>query len=250
MLENDDDRLPAERTFCVPVSTGIFRHWRRIGEAIWLFLFYIDRTTREFTGADGIRVGAVYGGKPCLDSHVASAFGCSKWTIRNWRSRLAKFAYIRQRRTPAGYTIEVMKSKKWRERDLDSELNKGTVQSCIPFQVGLEHPYKSELKEPATPKKTEQGQNKDKKVRTARNQADAPLAFSGQILSVTKRQHRSFRDAFPSMDLDAEYRKADCWLLSHPERRIRRLGRFLYNWLQRSAPWYSKARQQREAEWM
>jgi hypothetical protein len=39
------------------------------------------------------------------------------------------------------------------------------------------------------------------------------------------------RDAFPWVDLAQEYRKMDVWLEDNPDRRPKRMGRFMYNWL-------------------
>ena len=66
--------------------------------------------------------------------------------------------------------------------------------------------------------------------------AAAPPAFSGQILKVTAKQHEAFKQAFPQVDLETEYRKADSWLLNHPERHIKRFGAFTQNWLNRAVP--------------
>ncbi len=101
------------REFRIPVSTGIFSHRRRLREAHWLFLYYIDRTTGEFTNAGGRRLGQVLYGRPCLDSDAASAFGCCTRTIARWRNLLAKLGYTAQKWTGRGWMISVNKSKKW-----------------------------------------------------------------------------------------------------------------------------------------
>lgn len=102
------------RNFRVPVWTGIFEHYGRIKDAIWLYLWYVDRTTREVTTDDGRRVGIVLGGMPIRDSDPARSLGCSDVTTRGWRRRLAREGYILQTRAPVGYVIRVQKSKKWR----------------------------------------------------------------------------------------------------------------------------------------
>ncbi|MGH9866067.1 MAG: hypothetical protein ACRD4H_11695, partial [Candidatus Acidiferrales bacterium] len=63
-LENSATR----KTFRIPVSTGIFEHYPRIGEAIWLLLFYVDRTTEEISASDGRLIGRVLGGCPMRDA--------------------------------------------------------------------------------------------------------------------------------------------------------------------------------------
>jgi len=249
VADNDTTEHGADRTFRVPVSTGLFRHWRQLGEAALLLIFYIDRTTRESIGPDGARMGAVYGGKPCPDAHVASAFGCAARTVRRWRNRLAKFGYILQRRTPVGQVISVMRSKKWPGKPTDQERTDVSAQNGQPCPIRADNPVLSERTDVSDPIKTEQGQDKDKKARTATKPADALLAFSGEILKVTIRQDRAFSEGFPHVGLQAEYRKADAWLVAHTERRIKRFSQFMYQWLAKCpAPWFSKQRQ--EPEWM
>ena len=104
---------PEKKTYRIPVSNGIFEHYRRMRDSYWLFTWYIDKTTKESEAGDGGRVGVVLGGLPIRDSDAASAFGCSEKTARNWRTRLAREGYIEQKRTPVGYVIRVLKSKKW-----------------------------------------------------------------------------------------------------------------------------------------
>jgi hypothetical protein len=99
--------------FKIRVSTGIFEHRRKLREAHWLFLYFIDKTTYEFTDSEGRRMGQVLYGRPCLDSHAASAFRCSVYTVARWRNLLARFGYITQRWTGRGWAIAVNKSKKW-----------------------------------------------------------------------------------------------------------------------------------------
>ena len=108
-LENSASR----KTFRIPVSTGIFEHYPKIGEAIWLLLFYVDRTTDEIPAPDGRRIGRVLGGCPMRDAEVAKAFCCSTKTVRRWRHRLASHGYINARRTPFGAVIEIVNSQKW-----------------------------------------------------------------------------------------------------------------------------------------
>lgn len=109
----------AKKTFRIPVSTGIFDHCLRIGGAIWLLLFCIDRTTEEVRMPDGRYTGRVLGGRPLRDAEVAAIFGCSTRTVMRWRRRLTRGGYIRSRRTPYGSVIEVVNSQKWPGGRLD-----------------------------------------------------------------------------------------------------------------------------------
>jgi hypothetical protein len=60
---------------------------------------------------------------------------------------------------------------------------------------------------------------------------DAPLAFSGKELRITERVHGSFTNAFPWVDLPAEYAKMDAWLAAHLDRRIKKFSQFAYSWV-------------------
>lgn len=102
-----------EKTYRIPISNGIFAHYPRLRDARWLLDLFVDWTTREIPNPDGSRDGLVLGGKPIRDEDTASPFGCSDRTTRRWRQRLARYGYISQKRTPVGYVIRVMKSKKW-----------------------------------------------------------------------------------------------------------------------------------------
>jgi hypothetical protein len=61
----------------------------------------------------------------------------------------------------------------------------------------------------------------------------SPCAFSGSHLTVSEKQDRLLGEAFPWADRPAEYRKADSWLEVNPERRPRRMQRFVHNWFSR-----------------
>jgi len=54
------------KTYRIPVSTGIFEHCSKIKDALWLFLWYIDKTTTSGTE------GKVLGGSPITDEEPAS----------------------------------------------------------------------------------------------------------------------------------------------------------------------------------
>jgi len=111
MEEAKDSR--GKRKFWIPVWNGIFEHREKIADALWLFLWYIDKTTREEDGGEGGKVGHVLGGKPIRDSEVAPELQCTKRTICTWRNRLQQHGYIKATRTPYGHTVRVLKSKKW-----------------------------------------------------------------------------------------------------------------------------------------
>jgi len=106
-LESSEKEKPRGKTYRIPVSTGIFEHCSKIKDALWLFLWYIDKTTTSGTE------GTVLGGSPITDEEPASILGVKKKTARRWRRMLTSGGYINALRTPYGYVITVSKSKKW-----------------------------------------------------------------------------------------------------------------------------------------
>src|ERR1700730_14360348 len=96
-------------SYPVPIWNGIFEHYGRIGDAIWEFLWCIDKITREEDG-----VGIVLGGMPVKFERIADELkGSHKETVRLHFKLLETEKYIRMRRTPYGHVIEVLNSKKF-----------------------------------------------------------------------------------------------------------------------------------------
>jgi hypothetical protein len=96
-------------SYPVPIWNGIFEHYDRIGDAIWEFLWCIDKITREEDG-----VGIVLGGMPVKFERIADELkGSYKETVRLHFKLLETEKYIRLRRTPYGHVIEVLNSKKF-----------------------------------------------------------------------------------------------------------------------------------------
>jgi hypothetical protein len=118
MASNKPSRLPETRDgFVIPVWNGLLEHCSKMGEAVWYFLWCLDRTTKEETSEIGSdAVGRVLGTMPCSDSDVAIALGVSKWTVRRWRLQLTEQGYITVTRTPIGYSIQVKNSKKFSKK--------------------------------------------------------------------------------------------------------------------------------------
>jgi hypothetical protein len=58
----------------------------------------------------------------------------------------------------------------------------------------------------------------------------SPSSFTGLHYTVSSRQDRVLADAFPWVDRQAEYHKADSWLEANPNRRPKNSSRFLHNW--------------------
>lgn len=57
------------------------------------------------------------------------------------------------------------------------------------------------------------------------------FAFEDEFLKVTEQEHEAFQKAYPSVDLQTEYAKANAWQISNPAKRKVAHNRFMNNWL-------------------
>jgi hypothetical protein len=113
-----------------PVYSGLMepKHYKKIGSAIWLFLWCISSTTEEVE-KDGSMWGIVLGNKPVKISELQEVFGVkSDKTIRNWIDTLEMHNYINVTRSPYGLIISVNKSKKFSGRSVEN-YRSGTVKN-------------------------------------------------------------------------------------------------------------------------
>jgi hypothetical protein len=108
----------------IPVWNGILEHRKRMGNAIWEFLWCLDRITDETEG-----VGRVLGGQPVTLRRIAKDVpGSDLETVRLHLETLVKEKYIRRRRTPYGYVIEVLNSRKreiWKSEKRQNAVSPG-----------------------------------------------------------------------------------------------------------------------------
>jgi hypothetical protein len=91
------------------------KHRERIGPAIWLFLYFIDRTTKERPNQHNPEEiqGWVYGKMPLTLKRMANETGIPERTISAHLIRLENHDYIRTVRAPHGLIILVQNSCKW-----------------------------------------------------------------------------------------------------------------------------------------
>jgi hypothetical protein len=190
---------PRAKTYRIPISNGIFEHYKRLKDSRWLLDLYIDWTTKEVPAPDGSRDGIVLGGKPIRDEDTASAFGCCPRTVRTWRVRLARFDYIEQLRTPVGYVIRVKKSKKWPERpekSCRSDRQKVADHSESELRITADQNYGSL---PIRPEENCRS-NKDSAVQD-RDRAVEDAATTAAGSSLKSKSRKVLKEAWENVDL-------------------------------------------------
>lgn len=84
------------------------KHIKKIGSAIWEFLWCLDKMTS--ISEDGI--GKVLGGKPIKWREIKKEIGKEESTISENMTRLSKEGYINLKRTPYGNIVTINKAKK------------------------------------------------------------------------------------------------------------------------------------------
>lgn len=101
-----------KQSYAIPLWNGILeaKHRRRIGAALWEFLWCLDRITKEQGG-----LGIVLGGKPVTCEEVAVGFGICGKTVKRHFESLEKHGYIERTLAPYGYVIRVRNSLKFRK---------------------------------------------------------------------------------------------------------------------------------------
>lgn len=96
------------------------KHIQNMGEAVWLYMWLLDKMTS--VNENGI--GKVLGGKPITHLDLFTDLGIHRNTYVLWVSRLRETGYISTIRTPRGLVITVNKAKKGSTRN-------GTSQSKV-----------------------------------------------------------------------------------------------------------------------
>jgi len=93
--------------FLITVSTGLLtkEHHDRMGNAVWLFMWFLDRTTK----IDSDSMGWVLGGKPITYDEISFL---KRRTAKRYMATLKKEKYIVVTRTMRGMIIKVCKCKK------------------------------------------------------------------------------------------------------------------------------------------
>lgn len=111
--------------FYITISNGLLAngHRKRIGSALWEFMWLIDKVTK----IDEKGMGWVLGGKPINLKDICD--GVDEETISRNLDKLEKEGYIKKIRTPYGISIRVMKAKKRFGKNVESNRNHKNVES-------------------------------------------------------------------------------------------------------------------------
>jgi|GEM_PF-7015072 len=99
-----------------PVSAGLLdpRHVQAIGGAVWVYLWFLNRVTRDEQRACGDFVGVVLHGRPLSIDEIAEELGVDYHACRRQLARLVNTGYVERKRTGAGmFSYTVTKSKRW-----------------------------------------------------------------------------------------------------------------------------------------
>jgi hypothetical protein len=151
------------KSYPFPVWSGLLtrKHWARIGNTLWVFLWLLDRTTLERDGW-----GIVLGGRPVRDEEIATCFGFHRNKTANHRRTLLRSRYIEATRTPYGFVYRVRNSRKFgiwgkkRSTEIDDSLPRDPPKPVTPDPpkpvetkktMQLDHPVEAEETAAANP---------------------------------------------------------------------------------------------------
>lgn len=119
-----------EGSYPFPIYSGLLEpeHYKRIGSAIWLFLWCVSSTTAE-KDEEGTVWGIVLGNKPMKLSEISERFGVNDKTVSRWLDTLENHQYIRVTRAPRGLILWVRNSKKRTDKNVRSPGSEQTKMS-------------------------------------------------------------------------------------------------------------------------
>lgn len=111
------------QSYPFPTYSGLLEpeHYKKIGSALWLFLWCVSSTTKEVE-RDGETWGIVLGNKPLKRSELAHPFGVSERTVQRWLDDLEKHGYLKITRAPYGHILTVKNSKKFFKERVDKNV--------------------------------------------------------------------------------------------------------------------------------
>ena len=90
--------MPTPTSYVIPVSNGLLEHRERIGNAIWTFLWFIDRITAEpeSKASQNTCDGLVLGGAPIPARRIAADLRENPRTTQVHIDHLCEHGYVRR----------------------------------------------------------------------------------------------------------------------------------------------------------
>lgn len=93
------------------------KHVNGMGKAVLLHDFFVNWQTD--------RDGRVFYGKPISYAWIqANFFGGRRRTLQRWTARLQSHGYIAMKRTRDGFTVRILKQKKWKDKAVENAVEK------------------------------------------------------------------------------------------------------------------------------
>lgn len=136
------------------------KHVEAMGQAVWLYMWFID----HMTSIDEKGVGKVLGGRPVKYEEIEKELGISQDTYTRWIARLEEYPYIITTRTPYGIVYKVLKAdKRFRKNATSFRKNTESIDSEKLRNVIKTNHYKSKDK-PNTSAQDAQGKEENKKI--------------------------------------------------------------------------------------
>lgn len=102
-------------TYTFPVSSGLLTsvHVAKMGGSLWCFLWCVNRTTEDVL-VNGESRGKVLGGHAVQAERIAGELGMTEKDVCQQLEQLRQEGYLLLDRMHGGYSIEVLRSIKWR----------------------------------------------------------------------------------------------------------------------------------------
>jgi hypothetical protein len=121
--------------FFIEVSNNLLdpKHCKQMGDAVWLFMWLIDKITTV-----NKENGRVLGGKPIKYNDIEKDLGISRSTYNRWMKILKTGGYVKTVRTPYGSCIVVLKAKKRFGKETGDVSEMTHVIRCIKDKTSLE----------------------------------------------------------------------------------------------------------------
>ena len=116
-------------SYPICVWNGIFDHYKKIGIALWEFLWLIDAITEEQDG-----IGWVYGKAPMKIEKIATDLGIGSSTVRRNLDRLKDGGYIVTQKARYGLIVGVVNSRKIRPRTSNPDRSDVSGQESRPLK--------------------------------------------------------------------------------------------------------------------